>query len=108
LILLNAKLTPALFPPRPPVKAIRFSIGDFVPVAFSFPGASRRGFAGRRGATTSASGLLGLVPSHFVRPRFGFAASARPWMTSAAVCPCAAQCILFCTMAKKSCDASTR
>ncbi len=178
-----------MFPPRPPVKAIRFSIRDSAPVAFSFPGASRRGFAGRLGAATAlnvhatamanlanldpfgvtaakldalktridacsasmtkpreavatgstatqqmggefdaadaaldhemdalvpqfaataASGLLGFLPSQFVRPRFGFAASARLWMTSAAVCPCTAQCILFCTVAKKSCDVSTR
>jgi len=50
LILLNAKLTPALFPPHPPVKAIRFSTRDSAPVKFSFPGVSRRGFAGRLGA----------------------------------------------------------
>jgi hypothetical protein len=38
---------------------------------------------------------------------FGFVASARSAITSAAVLPWAAQRILFCTIAKKRCDAST-
>ena len=39
---------------------------------------------------------------------FGRLASARAAMTSAAVWPWAAQCILFCTVLKKRCDASAR
>jgi hypothetical protein len=36
-------------------------------------------------------------------PMKSFPPSARPWTISAAVCPCAAQCILFCTIAKNCC-----
>jgi len=50
-------------------------------------------------------GLAALRTGH-VKPMFGRAASARAWTISAAVCPWAAQGILFCTMAKKRWRAS--
>ena len=50
------------------------------------------------------------VPSVVALKRYkkldGFPAFTRAWMTSAAVCPCAAQCILFCTVAKNCCEIS--
>lgn len=43
-----------------------------------------------------------------VSPMFGVVASARIATISAAVWPCAAQCILFCTVLKNRWDASMR
>jgi hypothetical protein len=46
------------------------------------------------------------APAHVVNPALGALASVRSAISSAAVCPCAAQCVLFCTVAKKRCEDS--
>src|ERR1700733_14320030 len=52
----------------------------------------------------SRSALLVRDFFQVVSPILGLAAFALSCTISAAVCPCAAQCILFCTRAKKFCD----
>ena len=53
----------------------------------------------------ATSSLRTMPPGRVVcRPMKGLLASARSWMISAAVWPCVAQCILFCTVAKNCCD----